>query len=96
VKGTRLGIVAVIVYLLAVAAAASYEIDIRVHDTAHSEFAGWMSAMLTLPTILVVNFLSRELFGVRMGDSNAAFIGMVACAALVNACAIYLVARKLR
>jgi hypothetical protein len=50
--------------------------------------------VLTLPTILVLNFVSRVGLGVRMGDSNGAFIALVACAALINAAVIYWVVRR--
>jgi hypothetical protein len=76
-------------YLLVVGVSVHYELGIRIHDPAHSEFAGWLSAVLTLPSILLVNFTSAFLIGVRMGDSNTSFALIAGTAALLNAAIIY-------
>jgi hypothetical protein len=72
-------------YFLVVGVSVSYEIGIRIHDAAHSEFAGWLSAMLTFPSIFLVNFISGHVVGVRMGDSNTSFATIAGLAAVSNA-----------
>jgi hypothetical protein len=72
-------------YFLVVGVAVSYEIGIRIHDAAHSEFAGWLSATLTFPSIFLVNFISGHAIGVRMGDSNTSFALIAGIAAVLNA-----------
>ena len=83
-------------YLLVVGASVSYEIGIRIHDPAHSEFAGWLSAVLTLPSILVVNFISGFVIGVRMGDTNTSFALIAGAAAVLNAAIIYAFSSRVR
>ena len=83
-------------YLLVVGAAISYEIGIRVQDPAHSEFAGWLSAVLTLPSVLLVNFSSGFVLGVRMGDSNTSFVLIAGTAALLNVAIAYAFSRRVR
>ena len=72
-------------YFLVVGVSVSYEIGIRIHDAAHSEFAGWLSAMLTFPSILLVNSISGHVIGVRMGDSNTSFALIAGLSAVLNA-----------
>ena len=83
-------------YLLVVGVSVSYEIGIRIHDTAHSEFAGWLSAVLTLPSIFLVNSFSSFVIGVRMGDSNTSFALIAGFAAVLNAAIIYAFANRVR
>jgi hypothetical protein len=80
-------------YIALVAIAIAYELGIRVHDMAHAEFAGWLSAVLTLPTVILVNIFSAHTVGVRMGDSNTAFVLIPALAGAINAAVIYAIAR---
>jgi len=65
-------------YIALVALAITYELGIRMHDMAHAEFAGWLSAVLTLPTVILV---------------NTAFVLIPAVAAAINAAVIYAIAR---
>jgi len=83
-------------YFLVVGVSISYEIGIRIHDTAHSEFAGWLSAALTFPSILLVNSISGFVIGVRMGDSNTSFALIASFAAVLNAAIIYAFASRVR
>ena len=88
----RLPLILTACYIALVALAIAYELGIRVHDMAHAEFAGWLSAVLTLPTVILVNILSASAFGVRMGDSNTTFVVIPGVAAALNAAVIYAIA----
>jgi hypothetical protein len=92
VRARAVPLIVAALYLVAVGSAIAYELGIRVHDTAHAEFAGWLSAVLTLPTIILVNMLSASAFGMRMGDSNTSFVVIAGLAAAVNAAVIYALA----
>ena len=94
-RQTRGGVLAAS-YLLVVGLSIFYEIGLRIHDMAHSEFSGWLSAVLTLPSILLVNFSSSSVMGVRMGDSNTSFVLIVGFAATLNAAIIYALTSRIR
>ena len=80
-------------YLIVPALTMSYEMGIRVYDTGNSEFAGMLSALVTLPSILLVQGFAGTLFGVRAGDSNLAWIAVFGLSALTNAGLIWGAAR---
>ena len=72
-----------------------YELSIRLFDRGNSEFAGMLSAALTLPSLLAVA-VAGGAFGVHVGDSDVSFVVMLGLAALLNAAAIFAIARALR
>jgi len=82
-------------YLALVALSIGYELSIRLFDRGNSEFAGMLSAALTLPSLLAVA-VAGGAFGVHVGDSDVSFVVMLGLAALVNAAAIFAIARALR
>ena len=88
-KPSKMGILVVGIYLILVGLSIAYELDIR--NTGHSEFAGWMSTVLTLPSSYIVNVITRLGFGIRIGDSNTAFVMILTLAALVNAFLVYVI-----
>jgi hypothetical protein len=93
---SRRAVVLAASYFLVVGVSVSYEMGLRIHDTAHSEMAGWLSAALTLPSILLVNSISSFVIGVRMGDSNTSFALIAGFAAVLNAAIIYAFANRVR
>jgi len=95
-RASTRGAIVAACYLAVVGLAIAYELDIRIHDTAHSEFAGWLSIVLTLPTGVLLNALSRAVFGVVIGDSNRSFVAILGLAALINAAVLYLGVSRLQ
>jgi hypothetical protein len=91
---TRAGIIAGAYFLLAIAAIA-YELSIRIFDRGNSEFAGMLSLALTLPSSIAVASLSSRIAGVRVGDSDVAFVVILVLAAVVNAVIIHAIVRLL-
>ena len=92
----RLGIILAACYLAAAGPTIAYELGIRIYDRGHSEFAGMLSIVITLPTGVVLNSVSRTVFGVRVGDSDTSFVLILGLAALMNAAAVYLVVSRLQ
>lgn len=91
---TRAGIIAGTYVLLALGAVA-YELSIRIYDRGNSEFAGMLSFAFTLPSSIAVAFLSNRIAGVRVGDSDAAFVVLLVIAAVVNAFLLFVIVRRL-
>jgi hypothetical protein len=87
---SRLGIMLAACYLALAGLCIGYELSIRIYDRGNSEFAGMLSIVMTLPTGVVPNSVSRTMFGVRVGDSDTSFVVILGLAALVNAAAVYL------
>jgi hypothetical protein len=73
------------VYLVLASACIAYELSVRLYNPGNSEFAGMLSALVTLPSSLVMFALTPRVFGVRVGDSDAAFVTILGAAALLNA-----------
>jgi hypothetical protein len=91
---TRAGRVAG-VYLLVALATIAYELSIRLYDRGNSEFAGMLSFALTLPSSIVMASASSRMAGVKVGDSDAAFVTILTVAAVVNSVVMFLVVRRL-
>lgn len=83
-----------VVYLALACALIAYELHIRIDDAGHSEFAGMLSAVATMPSSILLFFLTPRVFGVRAGDSNAAFVAVFGAAALLNAVALFLLLNR--
>jgi hypothetical protein len=83
------------VYLLIAAAAIAYELSIRLYDRGNSEFAGMLSFGLTLPSSVAIATVSSRMAGIKVGDSDTAFVVILALAAIVNAVMIFAAARRL-
>ena len=49
----------------------AYEPSVRIYDRGHSELAGMMSISLTLPTGVLLAWLTESELGVKVGDSDA-------------------------
>ena len=90
--GKKVGVVLAGGYLILAASAIAYELGIRIYDTGNSEFAGMLSFALTLPSSLLIAWLSRAIFGVAVGDSNASFVAILGLAARVNTCGVACIA----
>lgn len=82
-------------YLLIAVAMIAYELSIRLFDRGNSEFAGMLSFGLTLPSSIAVAAISSKGLGVRVGDSDTAFVVILVLAAVVNTAIIFLAARRL-
>lgn len=82
------------IYLALAGLVIAYELSIRLHDRGNSEFAGMLSAFVTLPSSLVMFFLTPTLFGVRVGDSDAAFVTILSAAAVLNAVFLFLLLNR--
>jgi hypothetical protein len=91
----RAAIIVAGVYLLIAAAAIAYELSIRLYDRGNSEFAGMLSFGLTLPSSIAIASISSRVAGIKVGDSDTAFVVILALAALVNAVMIFAIARRL-
>jgi hypothetical protein len=76
-------------YLVLTAACIAYELSIRLYNRGNSEFAGMLSALVTLPSSLVMFALTPRIFGVRVGDSDTAFVTILGAAALLNASVLF-------
>ena len=83
------------VYLLIAFAAIAYELSIRLYDRGNSEFAGMLSFGLTLPSSIAIASVSSRMAGIKVGDSDTAFVVILALAAVVNAVMIFAAARRL-
>ena len=83
-------------YLALAALTIGYELSIRVFDRGNSEFAGMLSFALTLPGVLAVVSAAGLVFGVRVGDSDISFVVILGLGALVNAAAIFAIAKAMR
>ena len=83
------------VYLLIAVAAIAYELSIRLFDRGNSEFAGMLSFGLTLPSSIAVATISSRGLGVRVGDSDAAFVAILVVSAIVNALIVLAAARRI-
>jgi hypothetical protein len=95
VRAGRLGIILAACYLALAALTIAYELGVRIFDRGNSEFAGMLSIVMTLPTGVVLNSVSRTVLGVRAGDSDTSFVVILGLAALVNGAAMYFVVRLL-
>jgi hypothetical protein len=82
------------IYFVLAAASIAYELSIRVFDTGNSEFAGMLSFALTLPSSLVIHWVSVTVLGARVGDSNITFVSILTLSALCNATALRLIMRR--
>jgi hypothetical protein len=91
---TRRAILGAGVYLGLALASLAYELSIRLYDRGNSEFAGMLSAFFTLPSSLIMFVLTPTLFGVRVGDSDAAFVTILGAAALLNAVLLFLLLNR--
>jgi hypothetical protein len=94
--GSKLAAIAAGSYLALAALCIGYELSIRLFDRGNSEFAGMLSMALTLPGVLAAISIAGAGFGVRPGDSDTAFVVILGLGALVNAAAIFAVARAMR
>ena len=94
--GSKLASILAGSYLALAALSIGYELSIRIFDRGNSEFAGMLSMALTLPTVLAAISIAGRTFGVRPGDSDTAFVVILGLAALVNAAAIFAIARAMR
>ena len=83
------------VYVLVALAMIAYELSVRLYNRGNSEFAGMLSFALTLPSSMVVAITSAFVTGVRVGDSDTAFVTILAIAAVVNSLVIFFVVRRL-
>ncbi len=83
------------VYLLIAVAMIAYELSIRLYDRGNSEFAGMLSFGLTLPSSIAIASVSSRMAGIKVGDSDTAFVVILALSAVVNAVMIFAVARRL-
>ena len=92
---TRAGLVAG-VYLAIAGLSIAYELSRRIFDRGNSEFAGMLSTLVTLPSSLLMFFLTPVVFGVHVGDSDRAFVVILGAAALLNAGLLFLVVNRLR
>ena len=72
----------------------AYELSVRLYNRGNSEFAGMLSAFVTLPSSLVMFVLTPALFGVRVGDSDAAFVTILGAAAALNALVLFLLLNR--
>ena len=84
------------VYLALGAASIAYELSIRIYDRGNSEFAGMLSTLITMPSSLLMIYLTPTAFGVRVGDSDATFVVILGLAALLNACVLFLLLNRKR
>ena len=66
----------------------------RRYNRGNSEFAGMLSAFVTLPSSLVMFVLTPVLFGVRVGDSDTAFVAILGAAAALNALVLFLLLNR--
>ena len=78
-------------YLLFVGFVFAYELYIRLYDTGNSEMAGLVTYVLTMPSSWLVDSVSKSLFGMVIGGSNAAFIFILGGSAILNAALIFLI-----
>jgi ABC-type glycerol-3-phosphate transport system permease component len=83
------------VYLLIAVSMIAYELNIRLAHRGNSEFAGMLSFGLTLPSSIAIASLSIRIAGIRVGDSDTAFVVILALAAVVNAALIFAGVRRL-
>jgi ABC-type glycerol-3-phosphate transport system permease component len=83
------------IYFLLAASLIAYELSIRLYDRGNSEFAGMLSFGMTLPSSIAVAGLSSKVAGVKVGDSDTAFVVILLIAAIVNAFCLYAVVRRL-
>jgi hypothetical protein len=93
VTPSRRGILVAGSYLALAALSIGYELSIRLFDRGNSEFAGMLSTVLTLPTVLAAMSIANRVFGVRAGDSDTSFVLILGLAALANATIIFLIVR---
>ena len=82
------------VYLALTFACIGYELSVRLYHRGNSEFAGMLSAFVTLPSSLLVFVLTPRLFGVRVGDSDTAFVTILGAAALLNTAVLFLLLNR--
>ena len=78
-------------YLVLAASAVAYELSIRIYDRGNSEFAGMLSMAVTLPASLLLVLMSKSVFGVNVGDSDASFLVILGLSVLVNACILWMI-----
>ena len=86
----KLGTILTGCYLVLAASAIAYELIIRLFDRGHSEFAGMLSVLVTLPASLLVTWIGKAAFGVNPGDSDLAFVVIFGFSALANACMVWM------
>jgi hypothetical protein len=65
----------------------------RIFVCGNCEFAGMLSMLLTMPSVVGVFYIAAAGFGVRPGDSDTAFVITFGAAGLINAVAIFVVVR---
>jgi hypothetical protein len=95
VKTSNTAIILTVSYLVLTGLSIVYELSIRIYDRGNSEFAGVLSTGLTLPTSVLLIGVAESVFGVRIGDSDVAFVSILGLSALMNACIIYVIVRLL-
>ena len=78
-------------YLVQALAAVAYELSIRVFDRGHSELAGMLSTVVTVPSSLALIAIGKTAFGVNPGDSDVAFVTILGLSALANAGILWMI-----
>lgn len=84
------GIIFAGIYLLLVGIVFAAEFHTRVSDRGNSEMAGLATYLLTMPSSILVDWLSKTMFGVNVGDTDLAFTLVLGFSALLNAILIFL------
>jgi hypothetical protein len=95
VRPSKLGLIIAGSYLTLAALSIGYELSIRLFDRGNSEFAGMLSTVLTLPTVLAAISIANRVFGVRVGDTDTSFVVILGLAALANAAILFVIVRLL-
>jgi hypothetical protein len=80
-------------YLLLMTCAIGYELGIRLFDRGNSEFAGMLSAALSVPMSLVTIAIAKAITGLNPGDSDTAFVVILGLSALANGSMLWVILR---
>ena len=88
---TKLRTILTACYFLLAASAVAYELSIRIFDRGNSEFAGMLSATLTLPASVALIAIGKAAFGVTVGDSDASFVVILGLATVTNAGLVWMI-----
>jgi hypothetical protein len=68
-----------------------YELGVRIFDRGNSEFAGMLSAVITIPSSLVLIAIGKGVFKTNVGDSDGSFVIILGLSALANACIVWVI-----
>jgi hypothetical protein len=90
-----LSIIFAALYLLFFGIFFASELYTRIYDTGNSAMAGLVSYFLTMPSSLLIDWISVNVFGAKIGNSNVAFVLFFVLSAILNATIIYFIVKLL-